>query len=147
MLSELLSSKRTLLATSTVVPSPRGKHGQIHARQIQVHISRRCQLASLIAATACTLGEGAISAEYDRYAATYDNLDDGSPAALLGLPDLRRRLLAQASGRVLETAAGTGVLIANLHQHLARVDHRHRAVASQAFKLVAMQGSISRFMN
>lgn len=89
--------------------APPCQHPQCKARDVQAQITRRSQLVSLMTVSTCVLGDQASSAVYDRYAATYDALDDGSPASLLGLPDLRRRLLSQASGRVLETAAGTGM--------------------------------------
>jgi ubiquinone/menaquinone biosynthesis C-methylase UbiE len=47
-----------------------------------------------------------IARKYDRFARWYD-LVEGVPD-LLGLRKLRRRLLEQASGRILEIAAGTG---------------------------------------
>jgi ubiquinone/menaquinone biosynthesis C-methylase UbiE len=47
-----------------------------------------------------------ISEKYDRFARWYD-LVEGVPD-LLGVKRFRRRLLARASGRVLEVAAGTG---------------------------------------
>ena len=47
-----------------------------------------------------------ISAKYDRFARCYDWVE-GVPE-LLGVRRLRRRLLARASGRVLEVAVGTG---------------------------------------
>ncbi len=42
-------------------------------------------------------------------AGSYDKLDDGPVARLLGLPQLRQKLLAQAHGNVLEVAVGTGL--------------------------------------
>ena len=51
-------------------------------------------------------GSREISAKYDRFARWYDWLE-GIPN-LLGLSRLRRRLLQQASGKVLEVAVGTG---------------------------------------
>ncbi|KAK9865284.1 hypothetical protein WJX84_009694 [Apatococcus fuscideae] len=46
---------------------------------------------------------------YDRYSGRYDELDDGPLARLLGLPQLRKQLLHQANGKVLEVAVGTGL--------------------------------------
>ena len=40
---------------------------------------------------------------------TYDGLDGGLAAGLLGLTDLRKQLLATAQGSVLEVAVGTGL--------------------------------------
>ena len=42
-------------------------------------------------------------------AGNYDELDDGPIARLLGLPQLRKQLLRQAGGQVLEVAVGTGL--------------------------------------
>ena len=42
-------------------------------------------------------------------AGTYEQLDGGPVAEWLGLPALRRELLAHASGDVLEVAVGTGL--------------------------------------
>lgn len=47
------------------------------------------------------------SKAYDGYAPTYDALDGGAAAGLLGLKDARAALLARATGRVLEVGAGT----------------------------------------
>jgi len=51
----------------------------------------------------------AIEEAYDRYSASYDDLDAGSLSEALGFADLRQKLLAQATGRVLEVAVGTGL--------------------------------------
>jgi ubiquinone/menaquinone biosynthesis C-methylase UbiE len=53
-----------------------------------------------------TLSSREISAKYDQFAPWYDWLE-GIPN-LLGLSRLRRRLLQQASGKILEVAVGTG---------------------------------------
>ncbi|KAK9917178.1 hypothetical protein WJX75_001587 [Coccomyxa subellipsoidea] len=42
-------------------------------------------------------------------AGSYDVLDSGSAADVLGFPELRRELIAQAHGCVLELAVGTGL--------------------------------------
>ncbi|CAK0787148.1 hypothetical protein CVIRNUC_010364 [Coccomyxa viridis] len=47
--------------------------------------------------------------QYDQYAESYDALDSGAAANALGFPQLRKELLAQASGHVLELAVGTGL--------------------------------------
>ncbi|PNW72776.1 hypothetical protein CHLRE_15g641875v5 [Chlamydomonas reinhardtii] len=46
---------------------------------------------------------------YDKYSASYDELDGGAAADALGFPQLRAQLLAQARGRTLEVAVGTGL--------------------------------------
>ncbi|KAG2428068.1 hypothetical protein HYH02_014460 [Chlamydomonas schloesseri] len=46
---------------------------------------------------------------YDKYSASYDDLDGGAAADALGFPQLRAQLLAQAQGRTLEVAVGTGL--------------------------------------
>eukprot|EP00892_Ulva_mutabilis_P011715 jgi/Ulvmu1/8916/UM005_0007.1 len=112
-------------------------------RDVHAHISRRSQIVSLATVPACVIGEQAISAEYDRYAATYDALDDGSPAALLGLPDLRRRLLSRASGRVLETAAGTGINL-NFYEmstleHITMIDLSEGMLSRAETKAASLQ--------
>ena len=45
---------------------------------------------------------------YDGFAGSYDDLDDGLPARVLGLPALRRELLSRASGRVLVRSVWAG---------------------------------------
>jgi len=46
---------------------------------------------------------------YDSYAATYDELDGGKAADLLGLDQARTTLFSQARGSVLEIGVGTGL--------------------------------------
>ena len=51
-----------------------------------------------------------IAEAYDRYAATYDDLDGGVLATdTLGLDAMRKTMLARASGEVLELGVGTGL--------------------------------------
>jgi predicted TPR repeat methyltransferase len=53
------------------------------------------------------------SQAYNSYASNYDDLDGGSAANVLGIPQARSQLLAKASGKVLEIGAGTGLNLAN----------------------------------
>ncbi|GFH54726.1 hypothetical protein CTEN210_11202 [Chaetoceros tenuissimus] len=46
---------------------------------------------------------------YDKYAATYDELDGGKVADSLGIEAARSKLLQQARGRTLEIGVGTGL--------------------------------------
>lgn len=46
---------------------------------------------------------------YDEYAESYDTLDDGPLASLLGMDGQRQRLLSRARGDVLEVGVGTGI--------------------------------------
>ena len=46
---------------------------------------------------------------YDAFAADYDELNGGASARLLGLEELRAKLLANARGDVLEVGVGTGL--------------------------------------
>lgn len=55
---------------------------------------------------AANLTSPEISEKYDRFARWYDWVEDVPD--LLGVRRLRRRLLKQASGKVLEVAVGTG---------------------------------------
>lgn len=48
-----------------------------------------------------------ISQKYDRFARWYD-IVEGVPDVLLGVRELRKRLLQHARGRILEVAVGTG---------------------------------------
>ena len=54
-------------------------------------------------------GDGALAAQYDEYAATYDALDGGAAASALGLDALRARAVGSCAGRVLEVGVGTGL--------------------------------------
>jgi ubiquinone/menaquinone biosynthesis C-methylase UbiE len=55
----------------------------------------------------------AVTAAYDEYASTYDDLDGGPLATALGIDDARVKLIKNAKGRVLEVGAGTGLNINN----------------------------------
>lgn len=59
-------------------------------------------------------------------AESYDELDDGPIARLLGLPQLRKQLLRQARGQVLEVGVGTGLNLPlydwSRVQHLTALD-------------------------
>ncbi|EFJ43419.1 hypothetical protein VOLCADRAFT_106854 [Volvox carteri f. nagariensis] len=46
---------------------------------------------------------------YDKYSSKYDELDGGAAAEAFGFPQLRKKLLGQARGEVLEVAVGTGL--------------------------------------
>ncbi|KAK9841417.1 hypothetical protein WJX74_005337 [Apatococcus lobatus] len=63
---------------------------------------------------------------YDSYSDSYDELDDGPIAQLLGLPQLRKQLLRQAHGQVLEVGVGTGLNLPLYNwahvQHLTALD-------------------------
>lgn len=50
--------------------------------------------------------------DYDTYAASYDGLDGGAAASVLGLDAARQALLAPAVGHVLEIGVGTGLNLA-----------------------------------
>ncbi|MEW5317638.1 MAG: hypothetical protein WDW38_008920 [Sanguina aurantia] len=52
---------------------------------------------------------GSVQQAYDGYAGSYDTLDGGAAAEVLGFPELRKQLIAQASGSVLEVGIGTGL--------------------------------------
>ncbi|KAG2482184.1 hypothetical protein HYH03_018865 [Edaphochlamys debaryana] len=60
-------------------------------------------------AVASSSAAAEVQQAYDRYAGSYDELDGGVAAEALGFPQLRQQLLAQARGRVLEVAVGTGL--------------------------------------
>jgi ubiquinone/menaquinone biosynthesis C-methylase UbiE len=64
------------------------------------------------------LSPEAASTAYDTYASSYDELDGGSAASILGLDEARSKLLQQAKGKVLEIGAGTGL---NLSKYTASV--------------------------
>ena len=92
-----------------------------HMNRRQIFHSARTIAASY--AGACTAGTilqpqpaYAISADeasksYDAYASTYDDLDGGSAAAVLGIDAARSALLSKARGHVLEVGVGTGLNI------------------------------------
>lgn len=49
------------------------------------------------------------ASDYDSYASTYDELDGGEAATVLGIEAARSQLLSQARGHVLEIGVGTGL--------------------------------------
>merc|ERR1711924_412662 len=65
--------------------------------------------AAVLLASVCTWPAWAERVAYDEYAATYNELDAGPLAEALGLPGLRRALIARAQGATLEVAVGTGL--------------------------------------
>lgn len=85
--------------------------------------TRRQALTAAIAATVVISNGGRSHAEaatcidtqscstpaYDEFAETYDDLDDGWIADIFGIPTMRRRLLQNAAGSVLEVGVGTGI--------------------------------------
>jgi hypothetical protein len=108
---------------------PKGHCSQSHRKIVSgcsARVSRRQELtaiAGLLPAAAvrsakatpstCTL---TVSIDYDKFAKSYDLLDDGAIARSLGFPGLRTALLSRAKGSVLETGIGTGALH-NLSRH------------------------------
>lgn len=79
------------LSPSAVLPAP-----SFH--------SRRSILVSLLVLPALSFPS------YDTYAPSYDILDGFNPLTnFLGFKNLRRRLISQATGHVLETGVGTGL--------------------------------------
>lgn len=86
-------------------------------------VTRRQELAALATALAsfsasdteaeaepieADIGGFKVSVRYDKFAKTYDQLDNGVMARSLGFPELRQQVVADAAGDVLETGAGTG---------------------------------------
>ncbi|KAK9803826.1 hypothetical protein WJX73_004169 [Symbiochloris irregularis] len=75
--------------------------------------------------------------DYDAYADKYDELDGGRTADVFGFPDLRRGLLQQASGAVLEVGIGTGLNLPYYNPRniskLAAID-KSRGMLQQASK-------------
>jgi len=49
------------------------------------------------------------ASSYDKFASTYDNLDDGSISGMLGINEARIKIIGLAKGRVLEIGVGTGL--------------------------------------
>ncbi|BDA50561.1 probable ubiquinone/menaquinone biosynthesis C-methyltransferase [Coccomyxa sp. Obi] len=56
-----------------------------------------------------------IEEAYDQYAGSYDVLDSSAATDALGFPELRRELIAEAHGKVLELAVGTGLNLPLYH--------------------------------
>lgn len=54
-----------------------------------------------------------VASSYDSYAASYDSLDGGEAASILGIKEARVKLLSKARGHVLEIGAGTGLNLAS----------------------------------
>ena len=62
---------------------------------------RNVGVASLVAPTA-TSAVTNVQSDYDGFASKYDKLDGGSLASVLGLEELRAKLIGRARGRTLE---------------------------------------------
>lgn len=80
------------------------------------NLSRRVFLSSATVSTVSLSGSigNAISSKeaevsYNRYAASYDELDGGDVAKIIGIDRARYELLQEARGRVLEIGCGTGL--------------------------------------
>lgn len=69
-------------------------------------VSSSAIVASLSSATRAF---GDAAAPYDSFSSTYDDLDGGKLAKVLGIEDLRHSTIARARGKVLEVAFGTGL--------------------------------------
>ncbi|KAG2423546.1 hypothetical protein HXX76_015189 [Chlamydomonas incerta] len=76
-----------------------------------VALSPLVPAAGVAASEAVATSDAALELQqaYDKYSASYDELDGGAAAEALGFPQLRAELLAQAWGRTLEVAVGTGL--------------------------------------
>lgn len=89
--------------------------------EIQKIILERKNFLSHIVVTgtaflADTSSASAISAQdaessYNNYASTYDNLDGGKAADILGISSAREALISKARGKVLEIGVGTGMCL------------------------------------
>jgi methyltransferase OMS1, mitochondrial len=66
--------------------------------------------------TCCALTPIEAEQKYDSYASTYDQLDGGDAASLLGIFEARKLIIQQARGKVLEVGVGTGL---NLNLYVA----------------------------
>mmetsp|Transcript_26973 Transcript_26973/g.63337 ORF Transcript_26973/g.63337 Transcript_26973/m.63337 type:complete len:284 (-) Transcript_26973:79-930(-) len=81
-------------------------------RKALEHVSKNAISAAIVLADplvshALTPQEAATA--YDSYAASYDELDGGKAAEILGLDQARSALFGQARGSVLEIGVGTGL--------------------------------------
>ena len=72
-------------------------------------------VASLAAApSAASAAATSVQSDYDGFASGYDKLDGGSLASVLGLEELRAKLIGRARGRTLEVVIAQLRLVENL---------------------------------
>ena len=71
-------------------------------------LTRRSILTSPLLLSSQAASAVSASLDYDRFSKTYDDLDGGKVAGLLGLDKLRATVVGKAHGRVLEVGVGTG---------------------------------------
>lgn len=69
---------------------------------------------SVVPLPSAALSPDEAATAYNSYAETYDALDAGQAASVLGIDEARATLFAKASGKVLEIGAGTGL---NLYRY------------------------------
>jgi len=70
--------------------------------------------ASAAAPSAASAAATSVQSDYDGFASGYDKLDGGSLASVLGLEELRAKLIGRARGRTLEVVIAQLRLVENL---------------------------------
>jgi len=105
-------ARRGILLVSANVPTSITSTSRSQA--LQLISSATAAVVMLAITTALPLPSQALSpteaaADYDTYAASYDQLDGGKASAALGMEQARSTLLKKARGHVLEIGVGTGL--------------------------------------
>jgi hypothetical protein len=108
-----LNSRRYIPLNNCRSSSNEGEHNnafQVNRRSTIISIPF-VTLYSLLGSQSCSAQTTPldVSAQYDVYASTYDEIDGGPIATALGIDEARFILLQAAKGRVLEVGAGTGL--------------------------------------
>ena len=97
----------TVLCLQSTVKTRRKALERLSKGAVSVASTLSVVLGNPFVSKALTPQEAATA--YDSYAATYDELDGGKAADLLGLDQARTTLFSQARGSVLEIGVGTGL--------------------------------------
>ena len=98
--------------------SPRALSSRLRVQSQRAHISsmRIASVAGLLLLISPAYAADKSPALYDTYASSYDTLDGGQAAEVLGINKLRAKAGRAANGDVLEVAVGTGLELDYLGQ-------------------------------